>query len=80
MESWLFLVVGSFAAIGAALALGTLGAIILYHRTGQFPNQAERGGTVSRRQLAGLWARVVVGVVLALAGVVSLWSAGLILQ
>lgn len=61
--SWLFLLVGSFAAVGAAMAVGTLAALLRYHRTGSFPG-AKDPGELSRGRLVGLWLRVAVGFVL----------------
>lgn len=77
MESWLFLLIGSFAAIGAALALGTAAALVRYYRTGSFPAQSP-DTEVRTGQVVALWARVVVGVVLAIAGVASLASQDLL--
>lgn len=76
--SWTFLLVGSFAAVGAALAVGTLLAILRYHRTGVFPGHDEAGAEVSTAQLAALWVRVGLGVVLAAIGVWALVRADLI--
>ncbi len=75
--SWAFLIVGSFAAVGAALALGTLAALVRYHRTGVFPGQ-DGPAEVSTAKLAGLWSRVAVGVVLTVIGLVALRRAGLL--
>jgi hypothetical protein len=76
--SWTFLLVGSFAAVGAALAVGTLLAILRYHRTGVFPGREEAGGDVTTVQLVALWVRVGIGVVLAAIGVWALVRAELI--
>jgi hypothetical protein len=78
VDSWIYLVVGSFAAVGAALALGTLAALVRYHRRGEFPHQASRGGFVTRRTVVGMWARVGAGVVVAVAGVAALAARGLV--
>jgi hypothetical protein len=75
--SWLFLLVGSFAAVGAAMALGTLAALLRYRRTGIFPGNDEVA-QVSTGQLVGLWVRIGVGVVLTAIGVASLARAGLL--
>jgi hypothetical protein len=61
--SWLFLLVGSFAALGAAMAIGTLAAILRYHRTGTFPG-GDRPDELPRGRLIALWVRVVIGLVL----------------
>lgn len=76
--SWTFLLVGSFAAVGAALAVGTLLAIVRYHRTGAFPGREEPGGDVTTAQLVALWVRVGVGVVVAAIGVWALARADLL--
>jgi hypothetical protein len=75
--SWLFLLVGSFAAVGAAMALGTLAALLRYHRTGRFPG-SEEAAELPRRRLIALWVRVGVGVVLTIIGVIALVRAGLL--
>ncbi len=74
--SWAFLLVGSFAAVGAAMALGTLAALWRYHRTGVFPG-AEEGSTVPPSKITALWVRVALGVVLAAAGIVAIDRAGI---
>lgn len=76
--SWTFLLVGSFAAVGAALAVGTLLAIVRYHRTGVFPGHEERGGEVTTGQLTALWVRVGLGIVMTALGVWALVRAGLV--
>jgi hypothetical protein len=75
--SWAFLLVGSFAAAGAALALGTLAAILRYHRTGLFPGE-ETPVEVPRGRLIAMWVRVAIGVVLTGIGIWALNRAGLI--
>ncbi|MFP4310609.1 MAG: hypothetical protein ACLFS9_01335 [Nitriliruptoraceae bacterium] len=76
--SWAFLLVGSFAAVGAAMAVGTAAALLRYHRTGEFPGLEGHGEVVPTRRLAALWARVVVGVVLTIIGVVAIDRAGIL--
>lgn len=76
MESWQFLLIGSVAAVGAALAVGTGAALLRYHRTGTFPGDAEV--EVTRGRVIGLYVRVVVGLVVAIWGVASLSRAGLL--
>lgn len=39
MESWVFLLVGGLGAIGAALSIGTLAALVQYRRHGTLPGQ-----------------------------------------
>lgn len=75
--SWAFLIVGSFAAVGAAMAIGTLAALVRYRRTGTFPG-SEAVAELPRRRLVALWLRVVVGVVLTIVGVIALVRAGLL--
>jgi hypothetical protein len=75
--SWAFLLVGSFAAAGAALALGTLAAILRYHRTGLLPGQ-ETPVEVPRVRLIAMWTRVAIGVVLTAIGIWALMRAGLL--
>ena len=74
--SWAFLLVGTFAAVGAAMALGTLAALLRYHRTGIFPG-AEEGTQVPPSKITALWLRVAVGVVLTVVGVVAIDRAGI---
>jgi len=75
--SWAFLLLGSFAAVGAAMALGTLAAIIRYHRTGVFPG-ADEAASVATGKYVALWVRVGIGVVLTVAGIIALDRAGLL--
>jgi undecaprenyl pyrophosphate phosphatase UppP len=79
-SSWGFLLVGSFAALGAAMAVGTLAAIVRYHRTGVFPgaDTAQEPTEVTRSRLLALWVRVAVGVVLTLVGIAALRGGGLL--
>jgi hypothetical protein len=75
--SWAFLLVGSFAAVGAAMALGTLAALLRYQRTGVFPGSEEPAELPTRR-LVALWIRVGVGVVLTIIGIIALSRAGVL--
>lgn len=75
--SWTFLLVGSFAALGAAIAAGTLAALWRHRRTGTMPGSDEPVELDARRR-AGLWGRVAVGLVLAAAGVAAMVRAGLV--
>ena len=59
------------------LLIGTLAALWRYHRTGVFPG-AESGSEASRGQLAALWVRVGLGVVLTAIGVAAIWRAGIL--
>lgn len=72
-----FLLVGTFGAVGAALAVGTAAALLRYHRTGEFPGTEE--GAVGRSRLVALWLRVVVGAAIAGFAAYDLTAAGLLL-
>jgi hypothetical protein len=71
-----FLLVGTFGAVGAALAVGTAAALLRYHRTGEFPGTD--GEAISRGRRRSLWARVVVGGAIATWALADLSSAGLL--
>jgi hypothetical protein len=76
-SSWTFLLVGSFAAVGAALAVGTLAALVQHRRTGTMPGSDEPVElTPARRRF--LWLRVGVGVVLTAMGIEALRRVGII--
>jgi len=75
--SWAFLLVGTFAAFGAAMAVGTIGALVRYHRTGTLPGTNDVVDVPTGRYVA-LWLRVAVGIVLTVIGVVALARAGLL--
>lgn len=72
-----FLFFGSIGAIGAALAAGTLAALVRYHRTGAFPGH-DPGEVVSRGKYARLWLRVVLGVLVAIYGVYVVAESGVL--
>lgn len=74
--SWAFLLVGSFAAVGAAMALGTLAALVRYHRTGVFPNGVAEQAPA--KIVFKLWVRIIIGGVLAGLGIVMLLRSGLL--
>ena len=76
-SSWTFLLVGSFAAVGAAMAIGTLAALAHHRRTGTMPGSDDPVElTPARRRL--LWLRVGVGLVLTGMGVEALRRVGII--
>lgn len=75
---WTFLLVGTFGAVGAAMAVGTVAALVRYRRTGQWPGR-EDGAEVTTGRLVGLYVRILVGLALAVYAVISLADAGLIL-
>lgn len=72
-----FLFFGSIGAVGAALAFGTLAALLRYHRTGAFPGH-EPGEEVTRGKYVRLWVRVVAGLVVAAYGVYVVNEAGVL--
>ena len=78
MESWVFLLVGGLGAVGAALSLGTLAALVRYERTGELPGRDEDapvpGSGVRRRLLV----RIVVGALVAAVCFLNLAEQGLL--
>lgn len=74
--SWLFLIIGSFAALGAAMTAGTLAALLRYRRTGTMPG-SEEPTTLSTGKLVSLWIRVAFGAVVAVAGVIWIQRTGI---
>ena len=75
---WTFMLVGTFGAVGAAMAVGTTAALVRYHRTGQWPGH-DPTAEVTRARLVGLYLRVVVGLALTVYALISLADAGLVL-
>ena len=75
--SWLFLIIGSVAALGAAMAFGTLAALWRYHRTGLAPGSDEPV-QMSRGKAVSLWLRVGVGVVVAVYGIIWIDRTGIL--
>jgi hypothetical protein len=79
MESWVFLLVGSVGAVGAAMVVGTVGALVGWYRNGTLPNQGSEGMPVpSERTIRLLWFRIGVGVVVAVAALLVLQGQGLL--
>ncbi len=76
MASWEFLLIGSFAAVGAAMALGTIAALVRYRRTGEFPGAPDNAPAPGK--VGWLYVRILVGIAVALYGIASLSSRGLI--
>jgi hypothetical protein len=74
--SWLFLLVGSFAAVGAAMAIGTLAALVRYRRTGTFPGSDEPV-VLPQGKIVSMWVRVGVGLVITVVGVAAIQRSGL---
>jgi hypothetical protein len=60
------------------MAVGTAAALVRYHRTGEFPGIEGDGEVVPSRRIAALWARVVVGVVLTIIGIIAIDRAGIL--
>jgi hypothetical protein len=75
--SWIFLLVGSFAAVGAAMTVGTLAALIRYRRTGTFPGSDEPAD-LPHGKIVGMWIRIGVGVVITIIGVAAIQRSGLL--
>jgi len=75
--SWLFLIVGSIAALGAAMAAGTIAALWRFRRTGTMPGSDEPA-EMTQGKLVSLWLRVAVGTVIAVAGVIWIQQAGIL--
>jgi hypothetical protein len=57
MESWIFLVVGGLGAVGAAMSLGTLAALVRYRSTGELPGGTDDVGGPSADGTQGAGAR-----------------------
>lgn len=76
---WTFILVGTLAAVGAALATGTLAALVRYHRHGGFPDEEGVEAEPTTGHLVGLWIRVAVGTAVAVWGVLTLMRRGLLL-
>jgi len=76
-SSWTFLIVGSFAALGAAMAVGTIAALARYRRTGTMPGSGEQV-ELSPGRLRVLYLRIVVGLVLTGMGVEALRRVGIL--
>jgi hypothetical protein len=80
VESFQFLIVGGLGAVGAALTLGTLAAVVRYWRTGRWPGEQDIDDPppVTTGHWIGLWLRAVIGVALTVWAVVSLLAADLL--
>lgn len=78
MASWVFLLVGGLGAIGAALSLGTLAALVQYRRTGDLPGRAEDATEPAPGTERRLWVRIAMGAVVAVICFVSLAQQGLL--
>jgi hypothetical protein len=78
VESWVFLLVGGVGAVGAALTIGTLAALVRLRREGTLPGQPPDAGPPPPATVRALWLRVAVGAVVAAVCAVSLASQGLL--
>lgn len=78
MSSWVFLLVGGIGAVGAALAFGTVAALLRLRRDGRLPGQPPGAPPPDERTIRALWLRIVLGLVVAAASVASLASQGLL--
>lgn len=74
---WTFLLVGSLGAVGAAMAVGTLAALVRYHRTGEWPGSDE-SADISTGRLVALYVRVLAGLAVAGYALITLDTAGLV--
>lgn len=74
--SWQFLIIGSIAAVGAAMAAGTIAALVRHRRTGMMPG-ADEPSELTRAQQTALWIRIGLGVTVAVAGIAWIWSTGI---
>ena len=78
MSSWVFLLVGGVGAVGAALAVGTVAALVRLRRDGRLPGQPPGAPPPDERTIRALYLRIIVGVVVAMTAVASLASQGLL--
>lgn len=76
-SSWTFLLVGSFAAMGAAMAVGTFAALLQHRRSGTMPGSDDPVDLSPQRRRV-LWLRVVVGLVLTGMGLEALRRTGIL--
>lgn len=72
-----FLLFGSVGAVGAALAFGTLAAMLRYRRTGSFPGH-EPGQQLPTGDWVKLWVRVVLGLGVAAYGAYVVAESGVL--
>ena len=75
MSSWVFLLVGGVGAVGAAMVVGTLAALLQLRRTGSLPGQPD-GAEPPPGTVRAMWVRVVVGAAVAATCLASLVSQG----
>ena len=72
--NWAEIAAWGLIALGGALVLGTGAALVTYRRTGRFPAQPEG----AKPAVAMAWVKVTVGLVLAVWGIATLDSIGLL--
>lgn len=78
MESWVFLLVGGLGAVGAALSIGTLAALVQFRRSGTLPGQDDDAPAPGPGTEQRLWVRIVLGAVVAAVCVATLADRGLL--
>jgi hypothetical protein len=82
VESWVFLLVGGLGAVGAAMTLGTVAAMVQYRRTGTLPGQGDEDGDATATDgpatMRRLVIRIVLGAVVAVVCFVILAQQGLL--
>lgn len=78
MESWVFLLVGSVGAAGAAMTLGTLAALVQFRRTGRLPGQEDEAAEPAPGAERRLWIRILLGLVVAVVAFTVLADQGLV--
>ena len=78
MESWVFLLVGGVGAVGAALSLGTLAALVRHERTGEVPGRDADAPDPDPGVRRRLLVRIVIGAVVAVVCAAILAERGLL--
>ena len=78
MDSWVFLLVGGVGAVGAALTVGTLAALVHLRREGTLPGQPPGAEPPDEATVRRLWVRAVLGLAVAAAAVSTLTAQGLL--
>ncbi len=73
--SELQLLVGLVGAVGLALLLGTVAALVTYRRTGAFPGDPDPAG-VDQRRLRGVQGKAMIGAAVTLAAALVIIALG----